>query len=171
MEGRGAAGGPTPNTATDTAVDVVTPAPRPLFVGSFEHTLDEKHRIVLPSTYRTALAVGGYVGPLASHLGLWLREEYEGVLARWDDGIALGLVAEQAYERFLALTFEVRPDGQGRFVVPPRARDFAGIDRDVLVKGGRTRVELWALDRWDGLFADDEDPDGSLRQAVRDLKL
>jgi MraZ protein len=169
MEGRGAIE-PTSSREAESSVAVVAPA-RPLFVGSFEHTLDDKNRVVLPAAFRAALAIGGFVGPLASHLGFWLRDEYEAVLARWDDGLALGLVAEQAYERFLALTFEVRPDGQGRFVVPPRARDFAGIDREVLVKGGRTRVELWALDRWDALFADDDDPDGSLRQAVRDLKL
>jgi DNA-binding transcriptional regulator/RsmH inhibitor MraZ len=75
------------------------------------------------------------------------------------------------YERFLALTFRIAPDAQGRFVVPPKCREFAGIDRDVIVKGGRTRVELWATERWNGLFAGDDDPDASLRQAVRDLRL
>ena len=157
-----------PGTAIAAAAPVTT---RPLFVGSFEHALDEKHRLVLPATFRAAMAGGGYVGPLATQLGLWLREEYEAVLARWDDGLALGLVSEQAYERFLALTFEVRPDGQGRFVVPPKPREFGGIERDVLVKGGRTRIEIWSLDRWEGFFASDDDPDASLRQAVRDLKL
>lgn len=161
--------GATPGTAAVAAAPVVSR--RPLFVGSFEHALDEKHRLVLPATFRAALADGGYVGPLASQLGLWLREEYEAVLARWDDGLGLGITSEQAYERFLALTFEVRPDGQGRFVVPPKTREFGGIDRDVLVKGGRSRIEIWSIDRWHGFFAGDDDPDASLRQAVRDLKL
>jgi MraZ protein len=167
------ASGQEPQATTTTAAGavVVAPAPRPLFVGSYEHGLDEKHRLALPSAFRTDLAPGAFVGPLADMLGIWLREEYEDVLDRWTNGVELGVLAPQTYERFLALTFAIAPDAQGRFVVPQKCRDFAGIDRDVLVKGGRTRVEVWAIDRWNGFFAGDDDPDASLRQAVRDLRL
>jgi MraZ protein len=157
---------------TTTAIaGAIAVAPRPLFVGSYEHGLDEKHRLALPAAFRSDLAPGAYLGPLADMLGLWLREEYEDVLDRWTNALELGVLAPATYERFLALTFAVTVDAQGRFVVPHKCREFAGIDRDVLVKGGRTRVEVWAIDRWNGLFDGDEDPDASLRQAVRDLRL
>jgi MraZ protein len=154
-----------------TAADTTAAAPRPLFVGSYEHAIDEKNRLALPAALRADLAPGAYMGPLVDQLGVWLREEYEQVLDAWENGVDLGVVAPHLYERFLALTFAIQPDAQGRFVVPPKCREFAGISRDVVVRGRRSRVEVWAHDRWHGLFANEDDPDAALRQAVRDLRL
>jgi MraZ protein len=157
--------------ASTTEAAVVEAPRRPLFVGSFEHALDDKNRLAIPATYRSDLAPGAYIGPLADQLGIWLRDEYEHVLDAFQQGVDLGVVAPAVHERFLALTFAVQLDAQGRFVVPPKCRDFAAIGRDVLVKGGRTRVEVWAIDRWHGLFEGDDDPDAAVRQAIRDLRI
>jgi MraZ protein len=165
------AGQPSGGATAATVTTATAPAPRPLFVGSYEHAIDEKNRLALPAAFRADLAPGAYMGPLVDQLGVWLREEYEQVLDTWTNGVDLGVVAPNLYERFLALTFAVQPDGQGRFVVPPKCREFAGLTREVVVKGGRNRIEVWSQDRWDGLFADEDDPDASLRQAVRDLRL
>jgi MraZ protein len=163
---------PSGDTAAGTVATAATAlAPRPLFVGSYEHAIDEKNRLALPAAFRADLAPGAYMGPLVDQLGVWLREEYEQVLDKWENGVDLGVVAPELYERFLALTFAIQPDAQGRFVVPPKCREFAGIGRDVVVKGGRSRVEVWSQDRWHGLFANQDDPDAALRQAVRDLRL
>jgi MraZ protein len=159
-----------PATAAAPAGATATAA-RPLFVGSYEHAIDDKNRLAMPAAFRADLAPGAYMGPLVDQLGVWLREEYEAVLDAWQNGVDLGVVAPHVYERFIALSFAVQPDAQGRFVVPPRCREFAGIGREVLVKGGRTRVEVWAIDRWNGLFASEDDPDAAVRQAVRDLRL
>jgi MraZ protein len=164
------AGRPAP-AATATATTTTAAAPRPLFVGSYDHAIDEKNRLALPAALRADLAPGAYMGPLDGQLGIWLREEYEQVLDTWENGVDLGIVAPHLYERFIALTFAIQPDAQGRFVVPPKCREFGGIERDVVVRGRRTRVELWAQDRWHGLFANEDDPDAAMRQAARDLRL
>jgi MraZ protein len=154
---------------------VVAPA-RPeatrFFMGSFEHSVDDKNRLVLPATYRSRLADGAYLGPLDAYLGLWPPAGFSSVLTKWEDGVALGMVSEEAYDAFSAATFEVQPDGQGRIVVPRSLRSFAELTGPVMVVGARQRIAVWARDRWDQrVDTIPEGPDTALRQAARDLKL
>lgn len=147
------------------------PGPR-VFVGSYEHSVDDKYRLVLPAPYRGRLAAGAYLGPLDGFLGLWPDDAFDAVLAKWADGVSLGLVSDEAYDAFMAATFYVQPDGQGRIVVHRSLRDFAGIDGPVMVTGARERIAVWARDRWDQRQQSiPGGPADAIRQATRDLKL
>ncbi len=142
------------------------------FTGSFEHSVDDKSRLVLPAPFRARLIAGAYLGPLDGFLGLWPDDQIEAVFAKWDDGVALGLVSEEAAEAFVASTFPVQPDGQGRIVVHKSLRAFAELAGPVMVVGARQRLAVWSRDRWDRrMDAIPEGPDSALRQAARDLKL
>lgn len=164
-------GGATATAAVTTATAAAPPSPR-VFTGSFEHSVDDKNRLVLPAPFRARLAAGAYLGPLDGYLGLWTEDGFEAVLARWDDGVDLGLVSPEAYDAFTAATFHVQPDGQGRIVVAKRLRAFAGLAGPVMVVGARQRIAVWARDRWDERQQSiPGGPDEALRQAARDLKL
>jgi MraZ protein len=168
----GGAGGGGAAQAADPAVGTARPAPPRFFVGSYEHSVDDKNRLVLPAGYRSRLADGAYLGPLDGFLGLWPAEAFAAVLGTWDDGVALGIVSEEAYDAFSAATFEVQPDSQGRIVVNRSLRTFAELAGPVVVVGARQRIAVWARDRWDRRMASiPEGPDAALRQAARDLKL
>lgn len=148
------------------------PAGPRFFTGSFEHSVDDKSRLVLPAPFRSRLSDGAYLGPLDGFLGLWPDDQIESVFAKWDDGVALGIVSEEAAEAFVASTFPVQPDGQGRIVVHRSLRSFAALSGPVMVVGARLRLAVWARDRWDQRM--DTIPDGphaALRQGARDLKL
>ena len=148
------------------------PAGPRLLTGSFDHSIDDKSRLVLPAPFRPRLAAGAYLGPLDGCLGLWPDDQMEAVFARWDDGVALGLVSEEAAEAFAAATFPVQPDAQGRIVVHRSLRAFADLAGPVMVVGARSRLGVWARDRWDQrMGAIPEGRDAALRQAARDLKL
>ena len=164
-------------TGADTAARSAVAAPsRPagprFFTGSFEHSVDDKSRLVLPAPFRPRLSDGAYLGPLDGYLGLWPDDEIEAVFAKWDDGVALGMVSEEAAEAFVASTFPVQPDGQGRIVVHRSLRSFAGLAGPVMVVGARRRLAVWSRDRWDQRMDTIPDgPDAALRQGARDLKL
>ena len=51
-------------------------------------------------------------------------------------------------ERLYYVAEEVIPDKTGRILIPPDLREFAGLDKDVVVVGIRDRVEVWSVDRW-----------------------
>ena len=141
-------------------------------MGGYEHSVDDKNRLVLPATYRSRLADGAYLGPLDGYLGLWPTERFGSVVQRWEDGIGLGIVSEEAYDAFSAATFEVQPDAQGRIVVPRSLRSFADLAGPVMVVGARQRIAVWARDRWaQRMDSIPEGPDTALREAARDLKL
>ena len=142
------------------------------FTGSFEHSVDDKSRLVLPAPFRARLAAGAYLGPLDGFLGLWPDDQIESVFATWEDGVALGIVSEEAFDAFVATTFPVQPDAQGRIVVHKSLRAFADLAGPVMVVGARRRLAVWARDRWDRrMDAIPEGPDAALRQGARDLKL
>src|SRR5262245_56010435 len=69
--------------AQSAAGGVVAPArpagPR-FFTGSFDHSVDPKHRLVLPAPFRPRLAEGAYLGPLDGFLGLWPEDGFDTVL-------------------------------------------------------------------------------------------
>jgi MraZ protein len=162
--------------AETTAGGAVATAARPagprFFTGSFEHSVDDKSRLVLPAPFRPRLAAGAYLGPLDGFLGLWPDDQIDTVFAKWDDGVALGMVSEEAAEAFVASTFPVQPDSQGRIVVHKSLRAFAELAGPVMVVGARQRLAVWSRDRWDQRMDTIPDgPDSSLRQAARDLKL
>jgi MraZ protein len=164
-----------PSGAEPTASAVAAPArpagPR-FFTGSYEHSVDDKSRLVLPAQFRSRLAAGAYLGPLDGYLGLWPDDQIEAVFAKWDDAVALGMVAEEVAEAFVASTFPVQPDGQGRIVVHRTLRSFGALSGPVMVVGARHRLGVWARDRWDHrMEAIPDGPDAALRQAARDLKL
>jgi MraZ protein len=63
----------------------------------------------------------------------------------------------QAYQRvlFSGASDEI-PDKQGRITVPAALREYAGLDRDVVVVGKNTTAEIWAPDAWDTYLASQE---------------
>ena len=119
-----------------------------MFVGTFEHSLDDKGRMVLPAAYRPRLAGGGYVAKLDACLGIWSTEDFAAVLARMDERVKAGAVERSVARSFAADAHEFAPDGQGRVVIPQRLRDFAGLSGDVDVNGAIDHLEIWDRDRW-----------------------
>lgn len=119
-----------------------------MFVGTFEHTLDEKGRLVLPSAFRGRLADGGFLTPYENCLALWAPDDFRGFVDRLQDKVRAGEAKPNALRVFTANASEVRPDSQGRIGVAPRLRDYAGLTGEVTLTGAIDHVELWHPPRW-----------------------
>jgi transcriptional regulator MraZ len=137
-----------------------------VFVGTFEHSLDDKGRIVLPAPFRQYLAERGFVSQFDQCLGLWTPEGFEAVAQRLTERVRAGEASQMALRAFFANAHEVRPDSQGRIGIPERLRSFAGLERDVVVIGAFDRIELWDASRWQTL---QPESDQSLTEAVTQL--
>ncbi len=137
-----------------------------MFVGTFEHSLDDKGRLVLPSTFRGHLADRGFVSQYERCLGLWTEDGFTDVARRLTDKVREGLASHDAVRAFAANASEVRPDSQGRIVLPQRLREYAGLQREVVVIGALDRIEIWDAARWSELAGT---ADQSLVTAVSEL--
>ena len=120
------------------------------FMGTFRPRLDEKGRLFLPAKFRDALAEGVVV-----------TQGQENCLVVWPPAV-FDVEADKAAERpmadkaargyqrmFFSGGDEVVPDKQGRVSIPPALRDYAGLEKDVVVIGVRNRLEIWNPTAWD----------------------
>ena len=134
-----------------------------MFVGQFEHVLDDKGRLVLPPSYRSRLSEGGVLGKYENCLALWTSGAFEEFVMRLRQRVEAREVRASALRAAHASADEVRPDSQGRITISQRLREYAELDRDVVLAGNYDHIELWSKDRWAELS---EDADASLAEAV-----
>jgi MraZ protein len=147
---------------------------RTRFLGTYEHGIDEKGRMVLPAKIRAQLGETAILAKLDDCIGLFTPEGFDKVAARFedaldeaeetDDEIAIRK-ALKALRRFTADATEVTPDQQGRIVVPAVLRSYAGLEGEVVTNGVLRRAEIWARARW---IADEDESDAEVaRTATR----
>jgi len=120
-----------------------------MFLGEYQHSLDAKGRVILPSKYRDQLSGGAYVTKgRGGCLSVYAAQEFSEVADRVREGSKRGRQELDAARSFFAGTAEVTPDKQGRIAIPQHLREYAGLDRDVVVAGVFSRVEIWDGRRW-----------------------
>jgi MraZ protein len=120
-----------------------------LLIGEYEHTLDEKHRVSLPKSFRKALGkrlvvVRGFDSCLVIYGEKgWLR------FAEKLQTLSNGLSDTRAMSRALfSGAYEMVSDANGRILIPENHCAHAFLERDVVFIGVADRVELWDLGRW-----------------------
>ncbi|HTZ08224.1 MAG TPA: division/cell wall cluster transcriptional repressor MraZ [Acidimicrobiales bacterium] len=120
------------------------------FFGTYEHALDTKGRVILPSKFRPSFEHGGYLSQfLDGCLALWTPEAFEQQMEEMQVRASTRR-ADRNMARFWASgSQESEIDRQGRMMVPAKMRQYAGLESDVIVVGAIDRVELWNPARWD----------------------
>ncbi|HEX4776848.1 MAG TPA: division/cell wall cluster transcriptional repressor MraZ [Acidimicrobiia bacterium] len=120
-----------------------------MFLGEFQHSLDAKGRVILPAEFRDDLAEGAVITRgLDGCLSVYPREEFEAMAESVRDKSRRGDRERRAARTFFASAKPVQPDKQGRVAIPQNLREFAALERDVMVVGVDVRVELWDAQRW-----------------------
>ena len=125
-----------------------------MFVGTYEHSLDGKGRVVLPSKFRNRLAQASYLAPHQGCVALWPADEFADMVARVRDRVRAGGESAEVLRGVSAYAEEVTPDAQGRILVPQHLRDFGDLGSEVVVTGAFDHIELWNVERWAALRPD-----------------
>lgn len=119
------------------------------FFGRYEHSLDDKGRVILPSKFRAHFEHGGYLTQYPDGcLSLWTPDEFESQMEVMQERAHLGRIQRNVTRLWASTSHEVEVDRQGRMAIPSHLREFAGLDGDVLVHGAIDRVELWNPESW-----------------------
>jgi MraZ protein len=120
-----------------------------MFLGEYQHTLDAKGRVILPVKFRDELQGGGVIGKTRDRaIAVYPTDEWEAVAREVQEIAKRGPTERQAARSFFAGATEVEPDKQGRVPVPPQLREYAALDRDVVVVGVFNRIEIWDAATW-----------------------
>ncbi|GAB3446875.1 division/cell wall cluster transcriptional repressor MraZ [Streptomonospora sediminis] len=139
----------------------------PVFLGTHEPRLDEKGRLFLPAKYRDELS-GGLVITKGQERCLYVfpADEFQ----RITEALRAAPVTAKAvrdYSRvFFASASDEVPDKQGRITVPSGLRAYAGLERDCVVIGANTRLEIWDAAAWARYEAEQEQAFADLSEEV-----
>ena len=129
-----------------------------MFLGTHTPRLDDKGRLFLPAKYRDELA-GGLVITKGQERCLYVFPLAE--FGRITEVLRTAPVTGKAvrdYSRvFFASASDELPDKQGRITIPPALRQYAGLQRDCVVVGANTRLEIWDTVAWQGYLDQQED--------------
>jgi MraZ protein len=120
-----------------------------MFLGEFIHTIDEKGRLAIPARFRDDLEGGLVVTRgIDRCLAIYPMEEWKR-LAEQVSALPMTDRRARAFRRLVfANASDFIPDKQGRVLIPPRLREYAGLDSEVVVTGLNTYVEVWNTDSW-----------------------
>jgi MraZ protein len=139
----------------------------PVFLGTHTPRLDDKGRLFLPAKYRDELAEG-LVLTKGQERCLYVFPQAE--FARITEALRTAPMTAKAvrdYSRVLfASASDELPDKQGRITIPSALRDYAALQRDCVVIGANTRLEIWDATAWDAYLEQQEDAFSDASQEV-----
>lgn len=134
--------------------DNSTPRPRPperrLFLGVFQHTIDEKGRLAIPAKFRPAVVRGMVMTfGLDRCLYIWTVDEWTQLAEKLAQLPMMNPDARRVARHFFSGATETTLDKLGRVVIPQLLRDYAGLKGEVVVAGMPNRLEVWGQENWD----------------------
>jgi MraZ protein len=133
-----------------------------LFRGTFEHALDAKHRLTVPSKFRAALS-GGVVLAASQEVtpgsprsvSIWTPDGYETFTAQTLSGLNPSSPKARELNRFFFnSSFDAELDAAHRVMIPAPLMRYANLDKEVVVTGSGECIELWDRAAYDSYHAD-----------------
>jgi MraZ protein len=120
-----------------------------MFIGEYEHTLDEKKRVLLPKAFKNALGRKMVVTRgLDTCLFVFPVSGWQKVAEKLQS-LSFAQADTRGFNRFLLSgATEVEADGAGRILIPDHHKQFAGLKRTVVFAGVSDRVEIWDAGKW-----------------------
>jgi MraZ protein len=150
-----------------------------LFLGSYEHALDDKGRLSLPIRFRDALTALGdprlvvttNVDPGGQCLVAYPIKEWQAFQERIASLPQFDEAVIRLKRLHVAGAVECCGDRQGRILIPPVLREYAGLKGQVLIAGLGNNIEIWDRARWEEERTRAKESLGAINEALARLGL
>lgn len=141
-----------------------------MFMGEFQHTLDAKGRLIIPAKFREELGVGAVLTRgLDNCLFLFPHSEWQALEEKLKS-LPLTKAGARQFVRFLfSGATDCELDKQGRIMIPQNLREYAEIDKEAVVIGVSSRVEIWSKARWEAYIREAEESYETIAESIVDL--
>lgn len=141
-----------------------------MFMGEFQHSIDEKGRLIVPAKFREDLGEKFIITRgLDNCLFVYPLPQWK-ILEDKIKELPTSHADTRAFVRmFFSGAVEAEVDKQGRVVVPSHLREHARIERDVYVIGVSTKVEIWSKDSWENYENQAQQSYESIAEKIIDL--
>ncbi len=126
-----------------------------MFKGEYSHTIDTKGRLIIPAKFREQLGEAFVITRgLDGCLYIYDNEEW----LKFEENLRAlppNKDSRMLVRFFSAGAADVEVDKQGRILIPANLREAAGLNKDVVLAGVASRIEVWSKDKWDENVYDD----------------
>ena len=128
-----------------------------MFIGEYQHNLDTKGRITLPSKFREELGEDFFITKgMDNCLFVYTQDEWVNMDEKIN-GLKLSRKEARGIARlFYAGAINVSLDKMGRVLLPQNLRDYAKLGKEAVVIGVSSRIEIWDKEAWEAYNDDDE---------------
>lgn len=120
-----------------------------MLIGEFNHTLDNKGRVIVPARFREELQDRFIITRgLDNCLFAYPVDEWSNLESKLK-AMPFAKAEARAFMRlFFSGASEVEIDKQGRILIPPMLREHAELNKDVIFIGVSNRAEIWSKEKW-----------------------
>lgn len=120
-----------------------------MFLGRYQHTIDDKGRLIVPARFRELLSNGAFVTQGFDGNLMVLTTESFDLISQKIRTTSITDPHARLLKRFLYSSGEqVEVDRAGRILIPQFLRQAAGLDGDVIIVGVGEHFEIWSSDQW-----------------------
>ncbi|MGC8651310.1 MAG: division/cell wall cluster transcriptional repressor MraZ [Minisyncoccia bacterium] len=141
-----------------------------MFIGEYHFTIDNKGRMAIPSKLRKELMQEGVLTRgLDNCLFLYTHNDWEQIAEKIKN-LPLSQTNARAFSRLmLAGAMEVEMDGQGRILIPEYLRQYAHLNKKVVLAGVYNRLEIWDEAEWENYKIKTEKDSTDIAEKLGDL--
>ncbi len=144
-----------------------------MFRGQYDHTIDPKGRVSIPSRFREVLSATSdsrlVITPFEDHLMAYPFEEWQ-VFEEKMASLSFVKDEEARFVRYLiSSASDCEVDKQGRVLIPPNLREYAGLTNEVVLAGVLKKFEIWDKRRWIEDGKKIQENFGSIKEALAGL--
>jgi MraZ protein len=128
-----------------------------MFMGEYYHSIDPKGRLIIPTKFREALGESFVITKgLDGCLAIYPKKEWENFEGKLSDLPYTDKRARTFSRFFISGACDLELDKQGRILVPGPLREFAHLEKDVVLAGTLSRIEVWDKETWEKMSAFDD---------------
>lgn len=141
-----------------------------MFIGEYNHNLDDKGRLAIPAKFRAILKKGAVVTKgLDNCLFLYSKEQFDKIAQKFA-ALPLSQAKARAFARhMLAGAMEVEFDNQGRVTLPEYLRKFSQVKKSVIIAGLYNRLEIWDELAWNKYKTESEKNSNAIAEELGEL--
>lgn len=141
-----------------------------LFFGEYYHSLDEKGRIILPVRFREASADGLFITKSFDNcLLVYTKKDWFEIVGKINSLPTTKASVRNFQRFFIGSAVESEVSRQGRISITQNLREFAGLDKDIVIVGLANKIEIWAKGRYEEHIADAEQSAAEIAEEIAEF--
>lgn len=141
-----------------------------MFIGEYAYNLDEKNRLAMPTKFRNFFKDGAVITKgLDNCLFIYTSKEWDKLVEKLA-ALPISQAKSRAFSRLmLAGAMDVNLDKQGRMIMPDYLKNFAGLNKRVILAGLYNRLEVWDEKKWSKYQVVSEKDTNEIAEGLVDL--